>query len=173
MRIKLCESYYDQYQNNFFALMPNNLYGPGDNYNLKTSHVLPAILRKLHEAKINNDDAITIWGSGKPRREFLHVDDLASACVFAFENINADEIYKQKISHLNIGSGSDLSISALAEKIKKVVGYSGGIKNDLSKPDGMKQKLLDSSRILELGWSAKISLDDGLKSVYRHFSKSI
>jgi len=171
--IKLCESYYDQYQNNFFALMPNNLYGPGDNYNLKTSHVLPAILRKLHEAKINNDDAITIWGSGKPRREFLHVDDLASACVFAFENINADEIYKQKISHLNIGSGSDLSISALAEKIKKVVGYSGGIKNDLSKPDGMKQKLLDSSRILELGWSAKISLDDGLKSVYRHFSKSI
>tara|TARA_B100001750_G_scaffold228393_1_gene222831 strand:+ start:1903 stop:2880 length:978 start_codon:yes stop_codon:yes gene_type:complete len=167
--IKLCESYFDQYHNNFFALMPNNLYGPGDNYNLKTSHVLPAILRKLHEAKINNKDKISIWGTGNPRREFLHVDDLASACVFAFENIDAHEIYKQKITHLNIGSGSDLSISELAEKIKKVVGYLGKIKNDLSKPDGMKQKLLDSKRINSLGWSAKISLDEGLVSVYSDF----
>tara|TARA_Y100000590_G_scaffold67481_1_gene73323 strand:+ start:954 stop:1937 length:984 start_codon:yes stop_codon:yes gene_type:complete len=171
--IKLCESYFDQYQNNFFSLMPNNLYGPGDNYNLKTSHVLPAILRKIHEAKINNDHKIIIWGSGNPRREFLHVDDLASACVFAFENINAHEIYKQKISHLNVGSGSDLSIYELAKKIKKVVGYLGEITNDLSKPDGMKQKLLDCTRMIKLGWSAKILLEDGLNSVYQNYIKSI
>ena len=171
--IKLCESYFDQYQNNFFALMPNNLYGPGDNYDLKTSHVLPAILRKLHEAKVNNDDKVTIWGTGKPRREFLHVDDLASACVFVFNKINASEIYKQKISHLNVGTGFDISIGALGEKIKDVIEFAGKIENDLSKPDGMKQKLLDSKRINDLGWSAKISLDEGLKSVYQHYINSI
>ena len=171
--IKLCESYFDQYQNNFFALMPNNLYGPGDNYDLKTSHVLPAILRKLHEAKINKDDKVTIWGTGKPRREFLHVDDLASACVFVFDKINASEIYKQKISHLNVGTGSDLSISELVEKIKNVVSFLGKVENDYSKPDGMKQKLLDCKRITELGWTAKISLDEGLESVYEHYLDSL
>jgi len=170
--IKLCESYFDQYEDNFYSLMPNNLYGPGDNYDLETSHVLPALIRKFHEVKINQSGKVVLWGSGNPRREFLHVDDLASACIFAFENINADEIYKQKISHLNIGLGTDLSISELAEKIKNVVGYLGEIKNDLSKPDGMKQKLLDSKRINNLGWSAKISLDDGLISVYSDFKKN-
>jgi len=171
--IKLCESYFDQYDNNFFSLMPNNLYGPGDNYDLRTSHVLPAILRKLHEAKANKKHKVTIWGTGKPRREFLHVDDLAQACVFSFENINSNDIYTENISHLNIGTGSDVSISELANKIKFIVKYKGTITNDLSKPDGMKQKLLDSKRINDLGWSAKISLDEGLKSVYQHYINSI
>ena len=171
--IKLCENYYQQYGDNFYSLMPNNLYGPGDNYDFETSHVLPALIRKFYEAKINQLKKVVLWGSGNPRREFLHVDDLAQACIFSFESINSSGIYDQNISHLNVGTGFDISIGALGEKIKDVVAFAGKIENDLSKPDGMKQKLLDSNRIRNLGWSAKISLDDGLKSVYLNYKNSL
>jgi len=171
--IKLCENYYQQYENNFFSLMPNNLYGPGDNYDLETSHVLPALIRKFHEGKINQSKKVVLWGSGKPRREFLHVDDLAQACLFSFEKVNANDIYCQNISHLNVGTGYDISIGALGEKIKDIVAFTGKIENDLSKPNGMKQKLIDSKRINDLGWSAKISLEEGLKSVYSDYKNSV
>jgi GDP-L-fucose synthase len=157
--IKLVESYRRQYGCNFISAMPTNLYGPNDNYDLNKSHVLPALLRKFHTAKMEDHPEVEIWGTGSPLREFLHVDDLAEACLFMMENYN-EEIF------LNIGTGEDLSIKALAEMIKDIVGYKGKLYFDSSKPDGTPRKLMDVSKIKSLGWSPKISLADGIKKVY-------
>lgn len=160
--IKLCEAYNTQYGTDFLSVMPTNLYGPNDNFDLQTSHVLPALLRKVHEAKLANSPTVTIWGSGKPQREFLHVDDMASACVFVMNNPDVKEM-------VNIGSGQEVSIRELAELICDVVGFQGDIVYDSSKPDGTPRKLLDTARLNQLGWSAKISLKDGLKDTYQWF----
>ncbi len=157
--IKLCETYRSQYGCNFISVMPTNLYGPNDNYDLKNSHVLPALLRKFIEAKRTNAPYVELWGTGKPLREFLHVDDLADACYFLMENYNSPEI-------VNIGVGQDVSILELAQKIKNTVGYTGSIKLDTSKPDGTPRKLMDISKLQSLGWKAKIPLDEGIKMVY-------
>ena len=157
--IKLCESYRRQYGCNFISAMPTNLYGPNDNYDLKNSHVLPALIRKMHEAKKSHAAEVEIWGSGSPLREFLHVDDLANACVFLLENYN-EELF------LNVGFGEDISIRELAELVKKVVGFNGDLKFDSSKPDGTPRKLMDSSRLRSLGWKPAISLEDGIRRTY-------
>jgi GDP-L-fucose synthase len=143
-------------------VMPTNLYGPNDNYDLKTSHVLPALIRKFHEAKANNSPEVVIWGTGKPYREFLHVDDVASACFFLMKNYNEP-------GFINIGAGEDIRIIDLALIIKQVVGFEGEIKNDASKPDGTPRKLLDITRLKNLGWSPSINLKDGIKKVYEDF----
>jgi GDP-L-fucose synthase len=157
--IKMCEAYRDQYGCNFISVMPTNLYGQNDNYDLNNSHVLPALLRKFIEAKENGDKTVIIWGSGKPLREFLHVDDLADACLFLMQN------YNEK-GFLNIGVGHDISIIDLAKMVKEIVGFNGEIILDNSKPDGTPRKLMDVSRLRELGWEASISLEQGIKSVY-------
>jgi GDP-L-fucose synthase len=157
--IDLCKAYHKQYGCRFISVMPTNLYGPGDNYDLETSHVLPALLRKFHEAKKNRLETVTLWGSGHPKREFMHVDDCADACLFLMANYEEPAI-------VNIGVGADLSILALAHKIKILVGYEGDIVFDASIPDGTPRKWLDVSKINELGWSAKIPLHKGLLSVY-------
>lgn len=162
--IKLCEEYRNQYGRNFISAMPTNLYGPNDNYHPKNSHVLPALIRKFHEAKINQEPSVTIWGTGSPKREFLHVDDLAEACLFLMEN------YDEK-QFLNVGVGEDLSILDLANIIKRIVGYEGKIEHDLSKPDGTPRKLMDVSRLHKLGWKAKISLETGISQVYEEFKE--
>ncbi len=157
--LKMCEFYNHQYQRNYFSVMPCNLYGTNDNYDLDNSHVLPALLRKIHEAKVSNNKEVEIWGSGKPKREFLHVDDLASAILFLLEiNFSGNLI--------NIGSGSDIEIKQLADKIRKIIRYKGNFKFDVSKPDGTPKKLLDISKINELGWKPKISLDEGIEKTY-------
>jgi GDP-L-fucose synthase len=171
--IKLCESYFRQQGSNFFSLMPTNLYGPNDNFDLKTSHVIPALMRKFHEAKERDETKVQIWGSGRPRREFMHVDDLADAILFAMNEVDAQQIYDQGISHLNIGTGTDLTILETATMIKEVVGFHGEIELDDSKPDGTMQKLLDVSRIHGLGWRHKIELRDGLKQVYDWYLKHL
>ena len=157
--IKLCESYRDQYGDNFISVMPTNLYGPNDNYDLKNSHVLPALLRKFHTAKVENTPSVEIWGSGSPKREFLHVNDLAEACVFLLEDYEGTD-------WLNIGTGTDASIKDLALLVKKVVGYDGELKFDPSKPDGTPRKLMNVDKIHALGWKHKIDLEDGIKKVY-------
>ena len=157
--IKLCETYRDQYGCNFISAMPTNLYGPNDNYNLKTSHVLPALIKKFHLAKENGDDAVEIWGSGSPLREFLHVDDLAAACLHLMQN------YNEKL-FVNVGSGKEISIKDLALLIKDVVGFKGELKLDSSKPDGTPRKLMDVSKLANAGWSYKIELAEGIKSAY-------
>jgi len=157
--IDLCKAYHKQYGCRFISVMPTNLYGPGDNYDLETSHVLPALLRKFHEANKNRLETVTLWGSGHPKREFMHVDDCADACLFLMANYEEPAI-------VNIGVGADLSILALAHKIKILVGYEGDIVFDASIPDGTPRKWLDVSKINELGWSAKIPLHKGLLSVY-------
>ena len=162
--IKLCDAYRDQYGANFISVMPTNLYGPNDNYDLNNSHVLPALLRKFHEAHINNDPVVTIWGSGKPRREFMHVDDLADACFFLMEN------YNQK-GFINIGVGEDLEIKELALLIKDIVGFKGQLQHDTSKPDGTPRKLMDVSKLSALGWKAKIGLREGIEAVYEEFKQ--
>jgi len=167
--IKLCENYYKQYGCNFYSLMPTNLYGPFDNFDLKSSHVLPALIRKFHEAKVNRHDSVLVWGSGKPMREFLYVEDLADAIFFLTEKINAKDIYENGISHINVGSGKDLTIAELAETVKKVVGFEGKIKYDAEKPDGTPRKLLDVSRINELGWKYSTELEDGILKAYNWF----
>lgn len=171
--IKLCESYYKQYGCNFFSAMPTNLYGPNDNFDLQTSHVLPALIRKFHEAKINGSSTVTMWGSGKPMREFLYVEDLAEAITFLLENINAKDLYENGISQINVGSGEDLTISDLADLIAEVVGFNGEIIHDSSKPDGTPRKLMDVSRINKLGWKAKTSLKDGIIQTYNWYLKNI
>jgi GDP-L-fucose synthase len=158
--IKLCENYRSQYGSDFISAMPTNLYGPNDNYDLKNSHVLPALLRKFHEAKVNGEESVTIWGTGSPFREFLHVDDLAEACYFLMENYSDSQF-------VNVGTGSEIRIYDLAVLIKEIVGFEGEIVKDTSKPDGTPRKLMDSSKILSLGWSPKISLEDGIRSVYQ------
>jgi GDP-L-fucose synthase len=157
--IKLCEAYRHQYGSNFISVMPTNLYGPGDNYDLAGSHVLPALIRKFHEAAKQGLPEVVIWGTGSPRREFLHVDDLAEACYFLMQTYN-------QAGFLNIGTGEDLSILELAHLIRSVVGYEGRIVHDLEKPDGTPRKLLDVSRLKALGWEAGISLEAGIRSVY-------
>lgn len=158
--IKMCEVYRRQYNCNFIAAMPTNLYGPGDNYDLKNSHVLPALLRKFHEAKMNKEPSVVIWGSGTPLREFLHADDLADALCFLM--LNYDEA-----SFLNVGTGKDLSIRDLANMIKEIVGFEGQLVFDSGKPDGTPRKLLDVSKLTSLGWKAAIELKDGIRSVYK------
>jgi GDP-L-fucose synthase len=162
--IKMCEFYRKQYGCHFISVMPTNMYGPGDNYDLQNSHVFPALIRKFHEAKINNAPFVEIWGSGKPKREFLYSDDLGEACVFLMQNYDNPEL-------INIGTGTDLTIKELALLIKKEIGFEGGLKFDRSKPDGTPQKLLDISKIKKLGWKAKISLEEGIRLVYADFKK--
>lgn len=157
--IKLCESYNQQYGRQYVSAMPTNLYGPNDNYDLANSHVLPALLRKAHEAKVRGDQDLVIWGTGTPKREFLYVDDMAEACVFMMENDINDGIF-------NVGTGVDVTILELAEVVKEVVKFSGGIKFDASKPDGTPRKLLDVSRLTGLGWHASIGLRQGIALAY-------
>jgi len=160
--VKLCEAIRKQYNKDFVSLMPTNLYGPFDNFNLRTSHVLPAMIRKFHEAKESDHAAVNLWGTGTPMREFLHVDDLARAVVFTIENKLPEHLY-------NVGTGKDLTIKQLAEKIQKVVGHQGNIVWDISKPDGTPRKLLDVSKINRLGWKAEIDLMNGIKETYSWF----
>ena len=162
--IKMCQAYNRQYGANFISVMPTNLYGPGDNFDLNTSHVLPALIRKFHEAKIRQDEEVVVWGTGKPRREFLHVDDLASACIFLMLKYNQPEI-------INIGTGKDITIADLASLVKSIVGYQGEIVYDHSKPDGTPRKLLDVSKITALGWQPQITLRQGIESTYRWFTQ--
>ena len=169
--IKLCESYNRQYSRDYRSVMPTNLYGPGDNYHPKNSHVIPALIRKFHEAKSDNASKVTIWGSGKPKREFLYVDDMASACVYV---MNLDkEVYQQQVkpmqSYINVGTGQDLTIKQLAEGMAKVIGFKGKIEFDISKSDGTKRKLMDSTRLNSLGWQPKIDLEQGIKQTYKDY----
>jgi len=162
--IKMCEAYRDQYDCNFISVMPTNLYGPNDNYDLQNSHVLPALLLKMHVAVKNNDPEMIIWGSGKPLREFMHVDDLADACVFLMKEYNGKQF-------LNAGSGDEISIGDLALLIASIVGYKGKIELDSNKPDGSPRKLMDSSKLNALGWTSKITLEQGIRSVYTDMKK--
>lgn len=162
--IKMCESYRDQYGCNFISVMPTNLYGPNDNYDLNNSHVLPALIRKFHEAKTENKLTVEVWGSGSPLREFLHVDDLAEACFYLMQKYDGKDF-------LNVGTGVDLSIKDLALLIKKIVGFNGELKFDATKPDGTPRKLMDVSKLHSLGWKHKISLEEGIRSVYEEFKK--
>lgn len=160
--IELCKSYNRQHGTDYISVMPTNLYGPGDNFDLQTSHVLPALIRKFHDAKERGDESVTVWGTGEPRREFLHVDDLADACVYLMDNYSGSEI-------VNIGVGEDISIRELAELVRDVVGYEGDIVHDASKPDGAPRKLLDVSRLRGLGWEAGIPLRKGVEDTYRWY----
>ena len=160
--IKMCQAYHSQYGCNFISVMPTNLYGPNDNFDLQTSHVLPALIRRFHEARVQNQPQVTIWGTGAPLREFLHVDDLAGACIHLMNHYDSPEI-------INIGVGQDLSIRELAELIKAIVGYSGVIRFDADKPDGTPRKLLDVSRLHETGWRPKIKLEEGIRKTYEWF----
>ncbi|MCB0641363.1 MAG: GDP-L-fucose synthase [Phaeodactylibacter sp.] len=157
--IKLCDAYRDQYGCNFISVMPTNLYGPNDNYDLQTSHVLPALIRKFHEAKKDNQPAVVMWGTGTPQREFLHVDDLADACYYLMQHYNEPGL-------VNIGTGEDIPIKDLAALIKSITGYQGRIEHDLTKPDGTPRKLMDVSKLEAAGWTAKIALEDGIQMVY-------
>ena len=163
--IKLCDAYRSQYGANFISVMPTNLYGPNDNYDLNSSHVLPALIRKFHEAKKNNSPSVVLWGSGKPRREFLHADDLADACFFLMQNYNEPGL-------VNVGVGEDMEIKELALLIGKIVGYEGEIQHDLTKPDGTPRKLMDVSKLHSFGWKARITLEEGLRRVYEEFKKA-
>ncbi len=167
--LKMCENYYKQYGCNYISVMPTNLYGPFDNFDLKTSHVLPAFIRKFHEAKINNLPSVELWGSGTPQREFLYVEDLADAIYYIMDKVNATDLYDNNISHLNIGSGEDLRISELAEIVKKIVGFEGTIVYDSSKPDGTPKKLLDVTRLKNLGWKYTTTLEEGISLSYKWF----
>lgn len=160
--LKLVQAYREQYGHRWISAMPTNLYGPGDNFDLDNSHVLPALLRKFHEAKISGEKTVTVWGTGAPKREFLHSDDLASACLFLLENYD-DEV------PINVGTGIDVSIKGLADLVGEVVGFSGQIEWDTSRPDGTPRKLLDTSRLGNLGWKPKITLEKGLKDTYEWF----
>jgi len=172
--IKLCESYNRQYQRDYRSVMPTNLYGPNDNFHANNSHVIPALIRRFHEAKLNNLESVVVWGSGKPMREFLHVDDMASACVYIMEL--SSEIYQANtqpmLSHINVGTGIDCTIQELTAVIAKVTGYAGKIVFDKTKPDGTPRKLLDVSRLNKLGWKYNIKLEEGLRETYQWFLKN-
>jgi GDP-L-fucose synthase len=191
--IKMCESYNLQYGTNFISVMPTNLYGPNDNFDLETSHVLPALLRKMYEAKINNTPQVEIWGSGKPRREFLYSEDMADACVFILENrdfvdlkshtpvakakIGCNDTYNKdqteiRNTHINIGTGVDISIKELALTIKNIVDYKGELYFNDTKPDGTMVKLTDPSKLNSLGWKHKVELEDGIRTMYEWYLKS-
>ena len=158
----MCEAYRRQYARNFISAMPTNLYGPEDNFDLETSHVLPAFIRRFHEAKIRQDPAVTMWGTGTPRREFLHVDDLADACLFLMREYDGAQL-------INVGAGRDIPILELAGLVREIVGFKGSIELDESKPDGTPRKLLDVSRMGALGWSAKIGLREGIAATYEWY----
>ncbi len=169
--IKLCESYNRQYGRDYRSVMPTNLYGENDNFHLENSHVIPALIRRFHEAKLNNEPNVTAWGSGNPMREFLHVDDMAEASVFVM-NLDNDIVQQETspmLSHINVGTGFDCTIRELAETVAKVIGYQGGIVFDASKPDGAPRKLMDVSRLARLGWKSKINLEEGLNMAYQWF----
>lgn len=163
--IKMCEAYRSQYGCDFISVMPTNLYGPNDNYDLQNSHVLPAMIRKFHEAKINKSDAVHLWGTGSPLREFLFVDDLANACVFLMENYSQD-------GFVNVGSGIDLSIKELAETVKEIIGFEGNLIWDTTKPDGTPRKLMDVTKLHDLGWKHTINLKEGIALAYQDFLKN-
>ena len=167
-----CKSFAEEFAMKFSVIRSDNTYGPNDNFHPKNSHVLPALLRRFHEAKENNETNVEVWGTGKARREFLHVDDLASACVFLLEDVSSSVIYKKNISHLNIGSGEEISIANLAKLIAKIVGYDGRISFQLDKPDGTLRKLMDVSRIKKLGWEPKFSLESGLTQTYNWYKEN-
>ena len=176
--IKLCESYNRQYGKSdgvdYRSVMPTNLYGPGDNYHPENSHVIPGMMRRFHEAKVNNSNEVVIWGTGTPRREFLYVDDMASACVHVM-NLEPETYHAHTtpmVSHINVGSGADITIGDLARLIAKIVDYTGEIKFDTSKPDGSPRKLMDSSKLVSLGWKPHINLEEGLVSAYQDFIKN-
>jgi GDP-L-fucose synthase len=171
--IKMCESYYKQYKSNFISVMPTNLYGINDTYDLENSHVIPALIMKFHHAKEKNLPSVKVWGSGNPRREFMYVDDLADACLFVMRKVEAEDLYKQGISHLNIGTGIDLTIKKLAEIIKDTIGYKGEIEFEADKPDGHRRKLLNVRRLRNLGYTEKINLYEGIKLTYQDFLKKI
>ena len=160
--IKLCQAYRRQHRCDFISAMPTNMYGPNDNYDLQNSHVLPALIRKFHEARAGSAPTVTCWGTGTPRREFLHADDLARACVFLLENYSQEQF-------INVGFGSDVSIQELAEMIRRIVGFTGGINWDASKPDGTPRKLMDSARVFALGWRPQIDLEQGIRLAYADF----
>ena len=162
--IKMCENYYRQYGCNFISAMPTNLYGPGDNFDLNNSHVIPALLRKFHEAKINNSPSVEVWGTGTPKREFLYVDDLADACILLLKNLEASELEKNGITHINVGSGIDQTIQELAYTIRDVVGFEGQVIFDKTKPNGTPEKLLDITVLSNMGWKPTKSLKDGLEN---------
>lgn len=172
--IKMCESYNLQYGTNFISVMPTNLYGPNDNFDLETSHVLPALLRKMHEAKLNNEPRVEIWGSGTPRREFLYSEDMADACVFLLEHRDFKDTYDPtcreiRNTHINIGTGIDISIKKLAQTIKKIVGFQGELYFNDTKPDGTMTKLTNPSKLHSLGWKHSIELEDGIKTMYQWY----
>ncbi len=173
--IKLCESYNRQYGTDYRSVMPTNLYGPGDNYHPENSHVIPALIRRFHQAKVNAESNVIVWGSGKPRREFLYVDDMAAASVHLM-NLER-EIYKEHtslmLSHINVGSNTDVTIKELSKIVAKVVDYSGEIEFDLSKPDGAPRKLMDSSKLNSLGWHPQYDLEQGIKSAYQDFLNNL
>ena len=162
--IKMCQAYRRQYGCDFISAMPTNMYGPNDNYDLQGSHVLPALIRKFHEAKVANAPTVTCWGTGSPLREFLYSDDLARACVFLLENYSEDRF-------INVGSGSEVSVRELTETIKRVIGFSGQIVWDKTKPDGTPRKLMDSSRLFALGWRPQVELESGIRLAYQDFLK--
>ncbi len=171
--IKMCQSYNRQYGTNFIAVMPTNLYGPNDNFDLKNSHVLPALIRKFHEAKIKGEASVEVWGTGRARREFLYVDDMARGCIFLLNNFDPTKEQNEKGDiFVNLGVGTDVSIAELAELVREVVGFSGEIKYDTTKPDGTPQKLLDVSKIRGMGWKGGWSLREGLSDVYEWYKMS-
>jgi GDP-L-fucose synthase len=163
--IKMADAYNSQYGREYISVMPTNLYGPNDNYDALNSHVLPALIRKAHEAKVNNASTIEVWGTGEPRREFLHVDDLADACFYLMQNYDGEQL-------VNVGSGTDISIKNLALLIKEIVGYNGELFFNSSKPDGTPRKLMDVSKLKNVGWTCKISLEEGIKLVYADVLKN-
>ena len=172
--IKLCESYYKQYGSNFYSVMPTNLYGPFDNYDLNSSHVLPALIRKFHEATLrqaqgDKEVSVEVWGSGKPKREFLYVEDLADAIYFLLNKIDATDLYEKGITHINIGTGEDVTIKEVAELIKKIIGFDGEIVFDTTKPDGTPRKLMDVSLLNKLGWKYSTNLEEGIRKAYEWF----
>ena len=171
--IEMCWSYNRQYETQFMAVMPTNTYGPGDNYDLETSHVLPALIRKFHEAKISNDETVSLWGTGKPRREFIYSDDLADACIYLLQQtedkFKSDVLCNHSAPLINIGCGADQTIKELAELVRSVTDFDGQIIWDTTKPDGTPQKLLSITRMTNLGWHAKVNLKDGIAMTYEHF----
>jgi GDP-L-fucose synthase len=171
--IKMCQSYYRQHGCDFFSLMPTNQYGPNDNFHPENSHVLPALLRRFHEAKKDNAPSVKVWGTGKAKREFQYVDDLADACAFSLENITADDVYGGGATHLNVGTGEEWSIEDLAQKIAQVVGYEGDIFFSPDKPDGVLRRVGDNSRINKLGWTHKYSLEEGLNLTYNWYKENV
>jgi GDP-L-fucose synthase len=171
--VKMCQSYYRQHGSNFFSIMPTNQYGPNDNFHPKNSHVLPALLRRFHEAKESGASFVEVWGTGKAKREFQYVDDLADACIFAVKNINADDIYSEGVSVLNVGTGEECSIEELSKKIAQTVNYKGEVVFQKDKPEGVLRRVTDTSRMNRLGWMHKYSLDEGLNLTYSWYKENL